>query len=117
LGLVALGLLAFATGMTAGSKPANEEAYWHELSRLNTADKAGALVLAMKGDDWYPGTGPNAEARKAMVITLLVDLGRIEEARNRTRAFMARFPRSQYLPLVQGVTGIHPRPHGPRSNP
>jgi len=31
-------------------------------------------------------------------------------ARARTRKFIAEYPTSRYLPLVQGVTGIHPRP-------
>jgi hypothetical protein len=45
-----------------------------------------------------------------MGITLLVDLGEMEEARARTRRFIELHPESRYRPLVQGVTGIHPRP-------
>ncbi len=59
------------------------------------------------------GRGPEAEARHAMGITLLVDLGQIEEARALTRRFIVEHPESVYRPLVQGVTGIHPRPSGP----
>jgi hypothetical protein len=115
VGSLALVLLAFATGMTGAAKPRSEEAYWRELSRLRAVDQPAALAFAMKGDDWYADS--NAEARKAMVITLLVDTGKMDEARTRTRAFMAAFPKSPYLPIVQGVTGIHPRPHGPLSHP
>jgi len=114
LGLVVLASLALA-GMRGASKPDTEEAYWHELSRLHSVDKAGALAFAKKGDDWYSGTGDSAEARKAMAITLLVDLGKMDEARRETQAFISAFPASAYLPLVEGVTGIHPRPHGPQS--
>lgn len=117
---LALGFLALASlglaGASASSKPDTEEAYWHELSRLRSVDKAGALAFAKKGDDWYSNTGGTAEARKAMAITLLVDLGKMDDARRETRAFVAAFPSSPYLPLVEGVTGIHPRPHGPQSN-
>jgi hypothetical protein len=84
-----------------------------ELSRLARTDKPAALSLAKRGDEWYSDTGDTAEARKAMVVTLLVDLGSMEEARVLTRRFIAAYPSSPYRPLVQGVTGIHPRPHGP----
>lgn len=115
----ALGITAvvFATGMRSSSRPDSEQAYFHELSRLNAVDKPHALELARQGDTWYGTTGANAEARKAMAITLLVDLGNMEQARRETRAFIAAYPQSSYRPLVQGVTGIHPRPSGPRPAP
>jgi hypothetical protein len=65
-------------------------------------------------DDAYPGFGANAEARRAMIITLLVDLGRMDEARQRVSRYIEAYPDSRYLPLVEGKTGIHPRPSGPR---
>lgn len=114
---VGLALLAVGTGMNSPAKPDDEPAYWRELSRLNTADKSRALEYARKGDTWYGATGGTAEARQAMIVTVLVDLGKMDEARREARAFMTAHPGSSYLPLVQGVTGIHPRPHGPRSNP
>jgi hypothetical protein len=113
LGSVAIAAIAFATGMRSSAKPESERAYFHELARLNAMDKPRALALARQGDAWYPTTGESAEARKAMVVTLLVDLGNMDEARRETRAFIAAYPRSSYRPLVQGVTGIHPRPSGP----
>jgi hypothetical protein len=94
-------------------RPESEAAYMRELSRLARTDKPAALSLAKRGDEWYSDTGDTAEARKAMVVTLLVDLGSMEEARVLTRRFIAAYPSSPYRPLVQGVTGIHPRPHGP----
>jgi hypothetical protein len=106
--------IAFATGMQSNGKPESERAYFRELARLNGVDKPRALAFARQGDAWYPSSGDNAQARKAMAITLLVDLGNMEEARRETRAFIAAYPGSSYRPLVQGVTGIHPRPHGPR---
>jgi hypothetical protein len=48
-----------------------------------------------------------------MIITLLVDLGRMDEARERALAFIKAYPKSSYRPLIQGKTGIHPRPYGP----
>jgi hypothetical protein len=92
---------------------ASEEDYLRTLDELNRTDKRRALELVRKGDDWYSSSGVNAEARQAMGITLLVDLGRMDEARARTRRFIAEHPTSRYRPLVQGVTGIHPRPTGP----
>jgi hypothetical protein len=94
-------------------RPESENEYLHELMRLHAADKSRALTLAKKGDEWYSSTGRPAEARKAMAITLLVDLDEMEEARRETREFIAAYPASPYRTLVQGVTGIHPRPHGP----
>lgn len=108
--------LPVASASTAPGRPSNEDAYMHELMQLESTDKEAALALARKGDDWYPSTGRPAEARKAMIVTLLADLNRMDEARSFARAFMAAFPRSEYLPLVQGATGIHPRPHGPNGN-
>ncbi len=97
-------------------RPASEDDYMRELLALESTDEERALALARKGDEWYEGSGRAAEARKAMTITLLADLGRMEEARALARAFMAAHPDSGYLPVVQGVTGIHPRPH-PSSAP
>jgi hypothetical protein len=97
----------------AGLPFLSEDDYLRELERLNRTDKRRALELVEKGDAWYPVSGVRAEARKAMGITLLVDLGQMQEARVRTRRFIAEHPTSAYRPLVQGVTGIHPRPSGP----
>jgi hypothetical protein len=48
-----------------------------------------------------------------MQITLLVDLGQMAEARQLARRFIVAHPQSRYRAVVQGVTGIHPRPSGP----
>jgi hypothetical protein len=93
---------------------ASEDEFLAELARLNVEDKEAALVLAEAGERWYGATGVRAQARRAMAITLLVDLGRMPEARDRTRRFIEKYPRSRYRPLVQGATGIHPRPGRPR---
>lgn len=96
---------------------ATEDDYLRELAQLNRTDKRRALSLVEKGEAWYQASGVRAEARRAMGITLLVDLGDMDEARVRTRRFIAEHPDSAYRPLVQGVTGIHPRPSGPRGAP
>lgn len=96
-------------------KPASEDEYLHDLARLNLVDKSRALALARKGDEWYPSRGRGAEARKAMAVTLLVDLGHMDEARDETRRFIDAYPDSPYRTLAQGVTGIHPRPRGPEA--
>jgi hypothetical protein len=98
---------------TSVSSPPAEEDFWHDLSLLNRTDKPRALVLAERGEGWYSDHGPAAEARRAMIVTLLVDLGQMDEARARARAFIQAYPQSAYRPLVQGKTGIHPRPYGP----
>jgi len=92
---------------------ASEDDYLRELARLNRTDKRQALELVRQGDGWYSASGARAEARQAMGVTLLVDLGEMAEARARARRFLAEHPESSYRPLVQGVTGIHPRPSGP----
>jgi hypothetical protein len=94
--------------------PPSPEDFFHELERLQTTDKTRALSLARQGEGWYPPTGELAEARKAMIVTLLVDTGDMTEARQLARRFIDAFPTSDYRPLIQGVTGVHPRPSGPR---
>jgi hypothetical protein len=97
----------------APRRPETESEFMRELMHLESTDKEAALALARKGEAWYSSSGKAAEARKAMIVTLLADLNRMDEARALARGFMAAFPGSEYLPLVQGATGIHPRPHGP----
>jgi hypothetical protein len=94
--------------------PASEEEASREVARLNVTDKPRALALALRADAAYPSTGVYAEARRAMIITLLVDLDRMEEARQRVYHYLDMYPGSPYIPLVEGKTGIHPRPQGPR---
>ncbi len=96
---------------------ANEDDYLRELARLKRTDQRRALELVRQGEVWYSASGVRAEARQAMGVTLLVDLGEMEEARARARNFLAEHPTSSYRPLVQGVTGIHPRPGGPDGGP
>lgn len=100
-------------GASTPTRPRTEEAFWDELTRLRAVDKSQALKYALLGEQWYNGEGRPAEARGAMIISLLVDLDRMEEARTRTRAFIAAYPNSSYRIMVQGVTGIHPRPGAP----
>lgn len=94
-------------------RPESEEAFLRQLQRLHLTDKAAALELALRGEDWYSDEGPLAEARKAMIVTLLVDLDRMSEARAEVRRFIERYPESPYRPMLQGKTGIHPRPGAP----
>jgi hypothetical protein len=94
--------------------PLSEEEALREVAHFNVTDKPRALALALGADAAYPSTGVYAEARRAMIITLLVDLNRMEEARQRVYLFLDAYPGSRYVPLVEGKTGIHPRPQGPR---
>lgn len=98
-------------------RPPDEKRYFAELERLQRTDKQRALAYAERGEDWFSASGRGAEARRAMAVTLLVDLGRMDEARARTEEFLRHFPESPYRPLVQGVTGIHPRPGKPATAP
>lgn len=92
---------------------ATEEDFLRDLEALRQRDKSAALELARKGDAWYPDTGVFAEARQAVVASLLVDLGRMKEARAEVRRFLEKYPESRYRPMLQGLTGIHPRPGAP----
>ncbi len=103
-----------ATAPAALRPPATERDYWSHLEALERSDKERALAYALAGDEWYEAEGKPAEARRAKIVTLLVDLGRMQEARSRTRQFIEQYPNSPYRRLVQGVTGIHPRPGAPR---
>ena len=94
-------------------QPDTQEEYWEHLEHLQRTDKPRALAYALQGEQWYPDTGKPAEARRAMIITLQVDLGQMDEARARTRDFIDRYPESPYRRLIQGATGIHPRPGAP----
>jgi hypothetical protein len=105
---------AAAANPTLYDAPPPEDDTLRELEALSVTDKQAALTLAEKGDEWYSAVGKKAEARRAMRITLLVDLNRMPEARRLTRDFIQRYPDSPYRRLVQGVTGVHPRPGGPR---
>jgi len=91
----------------------SENQFLRAVWNTSASDKSRALALALAGDARYSQTGTLAEARKALIITLLVDLGRMDEARAKVRQFIGNYPNSEYRPLVQGVTGIHPRPWGP----
>ena len=107
-----------ANGTTGGATPRtttlvtafNEEAVLRQLEPLSVTDKPRALGLALAADSALPPHGVFAEARRALIVTLMVDVQRMSEARARAREFIAQYPSSRYLPLVQGVTGIHPRP-------
>jgi hypothetical protein len=91
----------------------SEDDLLHELARLNATNKPRALALALAADNSYPSAGIHAEARRAMIITLLVDVGRMDEARQRVKRYLEDYPDSPYVPLIEGKTGIHPRPQGP----
>lgn len=95
------------------AKPETEEDYWTKLEALKKTDKKRALAYAFQGEEWYAEAGKPAEARRAMIVTLMVDLGQMEQARERSRDFIKLYPDSPYRRLVQGVTGIHPRPGAP----
>jgi hypothetical protein len=86
------------------------EASLREIDALSRTDKPRALELALEADRRLPPVGVMAEARRAVIVTLLAELDRLSEARARARNFGAEYPNSRYLPLVQGVTGVHPRP-------
>lgn len=90
-----------------------EHDYLTRLKDLRTTDRRAALAWIERGDAWYAPTGRAAEARSATRITVLVETGDMKRARRLTREFIERFPESPYRRLVQGQTGIHPRPGAP----
>jgi len=102
-----------ASVAAASASSVNEpdaEALLRQLEPLAVTDKPRALQLALDADSKLPPDGVMAQARRALIVTLLVDENRMPEARARARAFTTEYPDSRYLPLVQGVTGVHPRP-------
>ena len=102
--------------LSAGVAPAAHRAadpaeqLLREVEPLAVADKPAALARALAADAQLPAHGVMAEARRALIVTLMVDTQRMSEARDRAHEFIRRYPDSRYLPLVKGVTGIHPRP-------
>jgi hypothetical protein len=90
--------------------PPDAEQLLRELEPLSITDKPLALSRALAADARLSPEGVMAEARRALIVTLMVDTERMPEARERAREFIRRYPQSRYRPLVQGTTGIHPRP-------
>jgi hypothetical protein len=104
-------VVAPAVARATSTEPTtSEEAVLRRLEQLSRHDKHGALAEALVSDPTLPAAGTLAEARKALIVTLLVDTQRMPEARERARTFLERFPSSRYAPLVRGVTGIYTRP-------
>lgn len=101
----------FVASRAVAVGPPEAEAVLRELDRLRQSDPKLALERALAADATLPERGAMAEARRALIVTLLVDSGRMADARQRTREFLESYPTSEYRPLVEGVTGIHPRPH------
>jgi len=103
-------LAAASVDTTLARADLDAEANLRELDALSRTDKPRALELALDADARLSSTGIFAEARRALIVTLFADLGRHGEARAHARSFTERYPSSRYLPLVQGVSGVHPRP-------
>lgn len=89
---------------------ADAEDLLRQLEPLAVSDKPRALDLALAADRQLPEHGIMAEARRALIVTLLVDAQRMSEARVRARDFLRGYATSRYAPLVRGVTGLHSRP-------
>jgi hypothetical protein len=90
----------------------DESVYMDRLRSLAGRDPERALALADAGENRYAG-GKYEEERRATAINVLVRLGRMGEARARTRAFIRRYPHGRFTRQVRGLTGVHPRPAGP----
>jgi hypothetical protein len=91
---------------------ASERDLMIRLRDLARQDPKRALRLADEGESRFAG-GEHREERQAIAINLLVRLGRMGEARARTRVFISRYPRGKFTRRVRGLTGVHPRPAGP----
>jgi len=70
---------------------------------LGRKDAAGALARLEEHQHRFPN-GRLAEEREAMMVTTLEGLGQHEAARERGKAFLARFPESLLAPQVKRVT-------------
>lgn len=102
--------IAAAVVQSPVSSAPDAEQLLRELEPLSITDKPLALERALAADARLSSEGVMAEARRALIVTLMVDTERMPAARERAREFIRRYPESRYLPLVQGTTGIHPRP-------
>jgi hypothetical protein len=99
-----------AASLDSAPRPPEDEALLRQLEPLAVTDKPRALELALAADRRLPADGVMAEARRALIVTLLVDTQRMAEARSRAREFFRLYATSRYVPLVRGVTGLHSRP-------
>jgi hypothetical protein len=81
-----------------------ETAHMAELRRLATADPARALAQAEQGGQKFP-RGFFAQEREAISITLLLRLGRSDEARARGERFLARHPQGPAAEQIRRAIG------------
>jgi hypothetical protein len=71
---------------------------------LEVQDGQAALDAVTRHQRRFPA-GILVQEREAMAVRALVQLGRLDDARARARAFGARFPDSMLLPAVQSAVG------------
>jgi hypothetical protein len=81
-----------------------ETAHMAELRRVATADPVRALAQAEQGAHKFP-RGFFAQEREAISITLLLRLGRSQEARARGERFLARHPQGPAAEQIRRALG------------
>ena len=77
-----------------------------------SADPATRLALAREGNQRYPA-GPGASERTATIVSALVALDRVPEARTEARQFLEAHPGDPWAKSIESLTGVHAVPVGP----
>lgn len=105
---------AAASPSPAGAaKMADEGELLAEMRAALTADPAQALRLARDAERRFGETRHAAE-RGRVAIEALVRLNDIAEARNQAEPFIRKHRGTDQARYVESLTGVHPRPSGPR---
>lgn len=100
----------FVVANEAPQKPASETALMTALRA--SQDPATRLALAREGNQRYPA-GPGASERTAALVSALVALDRVPEARAEARQFLEAHPGDPWAKSIESLTGVHAVPTGP----
>ena len=91
----------------------SEEALLAQMRAALPPNPAEALRLAREGERRF-GDSPRAAERRRIAIEALVRVNDIAEARNQAEIFVRKYPGTDHARYVENLTGVHPRPSGPR---
>lgn len=104
----------FVVANEAPQKPASETALMTALRA--SQDPATRLALAREGNQRFPA-GPGASERTAAIVSALVALDRVPEARAEARQFLEAHPGDPWAKSIESLTGVHAVPAGPPPGP
>lgn len=90
-----------------------EEGLLAQMRAALIANPAEALRLSREAERRF-GDSPQAAERRRIAIEALVRVNDIAEARNQAEVFVRKYPGTDHARYVENLTGVHPRPSGPR---